>query len=613
MEDRALTKAVHWLLERQAPAGWWTDELETNVTMTAEHVLLLRFLGIPLDAIRDGAIRHILHHQREDGSWALYYEGPADLSTTIEAYVALKVLGVDASRPEMQRALATIRTQGGLSEARVFTKIWMALFGCYPWDGIPTMPPEIVYFPPSMPFNLYDFSCWARGTVGPLCVVIARRPRRELGVTIGEIVNPGTESQMRRVPGSGWLWWTDQLLKLYERLPYKPGRNRACAKMIDWVVARQEADGSWGGIQPPWVYSLIALNLQGMGVDHPVMRRGIAGIEGFALEDEGGWRFQACMSPVWDTAWALLALRGAGVDRDHPAIKRAVQWILQEQISTGGDWQVRCGAVPCGGWAFEFENDIYPDIDDTAVVILALLEAGSETAVRAAVDRAVRWVLVTRSSNGAWAAFDKDNTRGIVYRLPFSDFGALLDPPTEDVTAHVLEMLAHVDAPNKEQVVEVALKYLRDTQRPDGSWFGRWGVNYIYGTWCVISALAALRDGGYAVQDMIDKGSSWLLAHQNGDGGWGESCYSYEDSSFAGIGPSTPSQTAWAVLALQSAGMCQHPACRRGLEYLRATQVDGTWEEREYTGTGFPGDFYINYHLYRHVFPTMALAGACQA
>ncbi len=620
--EQALERAVQWLLEHQDAEGWWCGELETNVTMTAEHVLLLRFLGLGLERIREGAIRHIVNNQRDDGSWALYYDGPADLSTTIEAYVALKVLVSDVGSDEMQRALTVIQQQGGVANARVFTKIWLALFGQYPWAGIPSMPPELIYLSPKVPFNLYDFACWARGTIAPLLIVITRRPVRSLGCSVPELVVAGSEGLLTRVPGAGFFWWTDKLLKLYEALPWHPGRSHAIRRVVDWIAERQEADGSWGGIQPPWVYSLIALHLEGMSTDAPIMRRGIEGQQGFVLEDGSGWRFQACMSPVWDTAWAMLALRRAGVERDHPAMQRAMQWMLQEQISTGGDWQVRCELVPCngGGWAFEFENDIYPDIDDTAVIVPMLLEAGvgmgmgaeaEETAVRSAVDRAVQWVLVMRSRNGAWGAFDKDNTREVVYRLPFADFGALLDPPTEDVTAHVLEMLAHVEASNKEQIIQAALKYLRQTQRPDGSWFGRWGVNYIYGTWCVISALAALRDNGhgYAMQDMLDRGSSWLLKHQNGDGGWGKSCYSYEDSSFAGIGRSTPSQTAWAVLSLQLAGLGQHDACLRGLAYLRATQKNGTWEEQEFTGTGFPRDFYINYHLYRHVFPTMALAG----
>jgi squalene-hopene/tetraprenyl-beta-curcumene cyclase len=607
---QALDLAVQWLLEHQDNEGWWCGELETNVTMTAEHVLLLRFLDLGLEQIRDGAIRHILNNQRDDGSWTLYSGGPADLSTTIEAYVALKVLGVAPGHDAMQRALKVIHQQGGVAKARVFTKIWLALFGQYPWSGVPSMPPELIYLPPSIPFNLYDFACWARGTIAPLLIVISRRPVKELGCSVPELIVPGTEGLLTRVPGSGLFWWLDKLLKLYEALPWQPGRARARRLVVDWIVQRQEADGSWGGIQPPWVYSLIALYLEGMSTDHPVMHKGIEGLAGFALEDESGWRFQACMSPVWDTAWSILTLRTAGIGHSHPGIQRAVRWLLQEQIFTGGDWQVRCGRVPCGGWAFEFENDIYPDIDDTTVVVRALLEGGAEAEVQTAVARAVQWVLVTRSSNGAWGAFDKDNTRQIVYQLPFADFGALLDPPSEDVTAHVLEMLAHVDAPDKERSIRTALKYLRQTQRPEGCWFGRWGVNYIYGTWCVISALAALCHSGYAVQDMIERGTTWLLEHQNEDGGWGESCYSYEDSSFAGIGKSTPSQTAWAVLALQAAGMGQNAACQRGLSYLRETQVDGTWQEREHTGTGFPRDFYINYHLYRHIFPTMALANA---
>jgi squalene-hopene/tetraprenyl-beta-curcumene cyclase len=423
-------------------------------------------------------------------------------------------------------------------------------------------------------------------------------------VPLGELVVPGTAGELTRVPGSGPFWWADKLLKRYDRLPRQPGRDRARGRLVDWIVARQEADGSWGGIQPPWVYSLIALNLEGFPLDHPVMRRGLAGLDGFALEDAAGWRLQACMSPVWDTAWAVLALRRAGLSPDHLALSRAVDWLLAEQITGGGDWQVRCRERECGGWAFEFANTTYPDIDDTAVVVLALLEAAPRAQVAAAVECARRWTCAMRSRNGAWAAFDRDNTRRLAYRLPFADFGAMIDPPTEDVTAHVLEMLAALDYTPDDPLVAPALTYLRRTQTPSGAWYGRWGVNYIYGTWCVVSALTRLRAG----QGMVARAAAWLLGAQNADGGWGETCYSYEDASFAGVGRSTPSQTAWAVLSLQLADLAEHPACQRGLEYLIARQVAGTWDEPEYTGTGFPRDFYINYHLYRHLFPTMALA-----
>jgi squalene-hopene/tetraprenyl-beta-curcumene cyclase len=603
-EADALREAVDWLLARQAAEGWWVGELETNVTMTAEHVLLLRFLALDTDAIRDGAVRHLLRQQRDDGSWALYFEGPADLSTTIEAYAALKVLGVDASSGPMTRALRVIHEQGGVAEARVFTKIWLALFGAYPWRGVPSMPPELVYLPPRIPLNLYDFSCWARGTIAPLLIVLSKRPCRPLGVSLAELVVPGTEAALRRVPGSGVFWWLDKLLKAYERLPWQPGRAGARRRLVDWVVARQEADGSWGGIQPPWVYSLIALDLEGMGLDHPVLRRGLDGLARFALDDEGGWRLQACQSPVWDTAWAVLALRRAGLEQTHPALMRAVDWLLGEQVATGGDWQVRCPARDCGGWSFEFDNDGYPDVDDTALVVLALLEAAPAARVAGAVERALRWVLAMRSSNGAWAAFDRDNTSQLAYKLPFADFGALTDPPTEDVTAHVVEMLAALGHGPTDPYVASALAFLRRTQQAGGSWYGRWGVNHLYGTWCAMTALARLGAG----EDMLERGVAWLLSMQNPDGGWGETCHSYDDGSFAGVGRSTPSQTAWAVLSLQAVGRQDLPACRRGLDYLLAQQRHGTWEEPEYTGTGFPGDFYINYHLYRHLFPTLALA-----
>lgn len=601
----AVAEAVEWLLDRQNPAGWWFGELETNVTMTAEHILLLRFLGVSHEPIKEGAIAHILRNQREDGSWALYYDAPADISTTIEAYAALKVLGLDANAEPMRKALRTILNLGGVARARVFTKIWLALFGEYPWDGIPTMPPEMVFLPPQIPFNLYDYACWARGTVAPLAVVISHRPVRDLGVCLNEVVLEGTERDLRRVQGSGFFWWLDRLLKLYQHSPIKPGRAIARRKLTTWVVDRQEADGGWGGIQPPWVYSLIALNLEGMSIEHPVMRKGIDGLNGFSLYDAAnGWRLQACMSPVWDTAWAVLALRTAGIARSDPSMKSAVQWLLDEQITGGGDWQIRCKGIECGGWAFEFENDIYPDIDDTALVVLSLLRGGEPEKVRDAVERARKWTVAMRSSNGAWAAFDRDNYRELLYKLPFADFGAFIDPPTEDVTAHVLEMLAVLGSDARDPAVASGLKYLRETQKPGGNWFGRWGVNHVYGTWCVIAALTELGGAG----DLVQRGIAWLRARQNADGGWGETCHSYIDESFAGVGVSTPSQTAWGVLSFQAVGLHGDNACRRGLAYLRDRQQDGTWPEPRYTGTGFPRDFYINYHLYRHLFPLMALA-----
>ncbi|HEU5478738.1 MAG TPA: squalene--hopene cyclase [Candidatus Tumulicola sp.] len=605
--SQALNASVEWLLAKQSPEGWWSGELETNVTMTAEQVLLYRFLGLPIDGVRERAIAHILHHQRSDGSWALYFDGPADVSTTIEAYVALKVLGVDPARDEMRRALAVIHRAGGVAEARVFTKIWLALFGKYPWDGVPSLPPEIAYFPPWMPFNLYDFACWARGTVAPLTIVVSRKPVRDLGVDVSEIVRPGSEAELHRVRGSGWLMTVEKLQKLYERLPFQPFRKAAQRRVAEWIVERQEADGSWGGIQPPWVYSLIALDLMGYSLDHPVMRKGIAGFARFTIDDDQGWRFLACMSPVWDTAWAVRALALAGFDRSHPAMQRAVAWLLREQIpdDAPGDWRVKCREKRGNRWAFEFDNDAYPDIDDTTIVVLALLEGGDPAKVASSVERARVWTLAMGSKNGAWAAFDRDNTRELLYRMPFSDFGAMIDPPTEDVTAHVLEMLAALGADSTDPAVARGLAYLRETQRPGGYWYGRWGVNYVYGTWCVISALGALKTG----RDMIERGAAWLLKVQNPDGGWGESCHSYVDESFAGVGASTASQTAWAVNALQIAGLAQHPATQRGLGYLCESQLpDGTWDEPECTGTGFPRDFYINYHLYRHLFPVMALA-----
>src|SRR5215510_1078076 len=498
--------------------------------MTAEHVLLLSFLGLPLDAIRAGAVQHILSRQREDGSWAQFHDGPADLSTTIEAYAALKVLGVNGAGDAMTRALRTVHNLGGVARARVFTKIWLALFGQYPWAGVPSMPPELVHFPLWAPFNLYDFACWARGTIAPLLIVISRRPVRPLGTELGELVLPGTEHLLARVPGSGLFWWLDRLQKLYERLPRQPGRARARRKLVSWVVRRQEADGGWGGIQPPWVYSLMALHLEGYPPDHPVMRRGIEGLDGFTIVEGGLRRLEACQSPVWDTALALVALRDCGLAPEHPALVRAAGWLFEQEIRVRGDWAVRRPELEPSGFAFEFANRNYPDVDDTAEVVMALRAAAhpDRERQRAVIERAARWTLGMQCRDGGFAAFDADNTRALCGELPFCDFGEVIDPPTADVTAHVIEMLAAEPAAQSFALAR-GREWLRAEQERDGSWFGRWGVNFVYGTGAAVPALIV---AGTPREDArVGAAVRWLAGCQNEEGGFGEDLRSYEDAS----------------------------------------------------------------------------------
>jgi squalene-hopene/tetraprenyl-beta-curcumene cyclase len=407
----------------------------------------------------------------------------------------------------------------------------------------------------------------------------------------------------------GFFGAADGLLKRYDSIAVKPLREAAYRAAERWIVARQEADGSWGGIQPPWVYSLIALKLRGYALNHPVVRKGLEGFNGvWSVEDDETFNPQACLSPVWDTALAMIALRDSGIPPDHPALVKAGRWLLREQVLTGGDWQVRAKGVAPGGWSFEFENDIYPDTDDTAVVLIALSRTDLPECRRKAkaIERGVRWLKGMQSSNGGWGAFDKDNTRRIVNEVPFCDFGEVIDPPSEDVTAHVVEALSMVGNCEAD-VVRRGIEYLRREQRSDGSWFGRWGVNHIYGTGGVLPALH------WAGEDMsrpyVRWAVRWLVERQNADGGWGESCGSYVDPAQVGRGASTASQTAWGLTGLLAAGGEKSTdATGRGARYLiEAQEEDGQWEEPQFTGTGFPGDFYIKYHLYRNYFPLMAL------
>jgi squalene-hopene/tetraprenyl-beta-curcumene cyclase len=513
----------------------------------------------------------------------------------------------------MRRAAAFVLAEGGLERSRVFTRIWLALFGLWSWDDLPDMPPELVFLPRWFPLNVYDWACWARQTVVPLTVVATLRPCRSLPFGVDEL-RSGAAHAAPLAPARTWagaFQRLDTVLHRYSRHPVRPLRRLALRRAAEWIVARQEADGSWGGIQPPWVYSLLALHLLGYPVDHPVLRAGLAGFERFLIREDGPdgtvRRLEACQSPVWDTCLAVIALRDAGAPPDDPALVAAADWMLGEEIRVRGDWAVRRPRLAPGGWAFEFDNDGYPDVDDTAEVVLALQRVAhpDPARLRAAVDRAVAWVVGMRSRDGGWAAFDADNTRELVRKLPFCDFGAVIDPPSADVTAHVVEMLAAqglADSPECRRGVA----WLLAAQEADGSWFGRWGANHVYGTGAAVPALVAA--GIDPASRPVRAAVRWLVRHQNPDGGWGEDIRSYADPGWIGRGTSTASQTAWALLALLAAGE-RSAAVERGVGFLTGTQrPDGSWDEPQYTGTGFPGAFYLNYHLYRLVFPITALA-----
>jgi squalene-hopene/tetraprenyl-beta-curcumene cyclase len=607
----ALDRGAAHLLGLQDPAGWWKGELETNVTMEAEDLFLRHVLGISDPATTEQTARWIRSKQRADGSWASFFGGPAELSTTVEAYAALRLAGDPADAAWLRAAAAYIRGAGGLEQARVFTRMWFAMLGLWSWDDLPALPPELIFLPRWFPLNVYDFACWARQTVVPLTVVGTLRPSRPVPFELAELRTGARRPELaprRGVPGL--FQRLDRVLHAYGRRPIRPLRRLALRRAAEWIVARQEADGSWGGIQPPWVYSIAALHLLGYPLDHPVLAAALAGIDGFTVRESTSdgpvRRLEACQSPVWDTALAMIALRDAGLPADAPELATAAGWLVAEEIRVRGDWAVRRPALPPGGWAFEFANDGYPDTDDTAEVVLALrrVAGGDAAARRPAIDRGVAWTIGMQSADGGWGAFDADNTRRLVEQLPFCDFGAVIDPPSADVTAHIVEMLAAegmADHPAARRGVAWLLRH----QEPDGSWFGRWGANHVYGTGAVLPALVAA--GTTADAAPIRRAVRWLERTQAHDGGWGEDLRSYRDKSWVGRGTSTASQTAWALLALLAAGE-RSDAVRRGVDWLVRTQrPDGSWDEPQFTGTGFPGDFYLNYHLYRQVFPVSAL------
>jgi squalene-hopene/tetraprenyl-beta-curcumene cyclase len=575
--DSAIDAATERLLELQQADGYWVGELESNVTMTAQHLFWHHVLNLRTPELDRKIANELLARQREDGTWSIWFEGPPDLSTSIEAYAALKLAGVDPG----PAAREYIRSQGGIPKSRIFTKCFLALLGQWPWQRVTPIPVELVLLPANGPVSIYDFSCWARGTFVPLAACRALRPVRPAAIDLREIGSRPGNSKPAPPPSSL--------------------RRAALREAERWVRAHQEADGSWGGIQPPWVWSILMLAALGHGFEDETLRRAVEGWQGFTIDEGDRLRPEACQSPVWDTGLAVLALRDSGLGPEHPALVRAVEWLEREEVTVAGDWAVRLPELAPGGWAFEFENDLYPDVDDTAVVALALRRCHR---AHEAVDRGLAWMAGMQSSSGGWGAFDADNEAFWLYKLPFCDFGKVTDEPSADVTAHAIEAL--VQERGYDDEVRRGLDWLLAEQESDGSWFGRWGVNHVYGTAAALPALEAcgLRPEHPAMRRAI----AWLDSVQNEDGGFGEDIRSYGDPAWRGRGASSPSQTAWALLAYVAANEAQGLPARRAAEWLcDAQQANGDWEEQQFTGTGFPLDFMIRYHLYRLHFPLLAL------
>lgn len=630
--EQAIATSQNYLLSLQHPTGYWWAELESNVTITAEVVLLHKIWGTDQTRSLHKVEAYLRSQQRQHGGWELYYGDGGELSTSVEAYMALRLLGVPATDPAMIRARQFIVERGGISKTRIFTKFHLALIGCYDWRGVPSIPPWIMLLPDQFPFTIYEMSSWARGSTVPLLIVFDRKPiyLTESAITLNELYAEGIENVRYELPRNGD--WTDLfvtldgLFKFSENLNLVPFRQDSLNAAEKWVLERQEATGDWGGIIPAMLNSLLALRCLDYDATDPIVERGLAAVDRFVIETEDSYRVQPCVSPVWDTALVMRSLVDSGLAPDHPALVRGGNWLLEKQILDYGDWAVKNRVGKPGAWAFEFDNRFYPDVDDSAVVVMALqgVKLPNEALKWGAIARTVKWIESMQCRPGGWAAFDLNNDQDWLNSLPYADLKAMIDPNTADVTARVLEMVGRLGAAYSLEpapsatmpyrlsatALKRAIAYLDQEQEAEGCWFGRWGVNYIYGTSGVLVALSLVAAQSHRRQ--IEQGADWLVSCQNADGGWGETCRSYHDPALKGQGVSTASQTAWALIGLLAAaeatGRFAMTALERGVNYLLETQrADGSWDESEFTGTGFPCHFYLKYHLYQQHFPLTAL------
>ena len=613
----AVERSRDHLLSRQYLEGYWVDELESNATMVAEYVFFLWFMGLHNDpAPREKSKNYLLKHQQADGGWSLYYGGPSDISVTVEAYIALKMTGLPMDAPEMVQARQCIEAKGGVRSARVFTKIFLAMMGQTSWEFVPAMPVEVILLPNWFYFNIYEMSSWSRGTVVPLTLIYSQQPVWPLppNHSVPELFTEADPDLSVRSPQPGLNWGNafltiDKILKFVGRSPWKPLRRIAMRRALQWILDHQEPEGDFSGIQPAMLNSLLALKVLGYENNSSEVSKGLEAIDRFIIDRGDHLVFQACVSPLWDTALALNALMDAGIPEEDPALMKAAEWMLKKQVTRPGDWTIKNPNTPPGGWAFEFYNERYPDTDDTAEILMALhrIPFADPAWKEKECQRALTWLLSMQSQNGGWGAFDMDNDHDLFNQIPFADHGAMLDPPTVDVTGRVLWLMGRLHTDRNHPQIQKALKFIRAEQEADGCWFGRWGVNYIYGTWLVLCGLQSV--GEDMDQPYLRKAVDWMKAHQNEDGGWGETCASYLNPKLRGQGTSTASQTAWAVMALVEAGEAHSPEAQRGVDFLiRTQQDDGSWHEDHFTGTGFPGHFFIKYHLYSQFFPLMALA-----
>ena len=615
--SQAIRRLQDYILSQQLAEGFWVGELEANTTLTSEYILFRHLIGHVDTEREQKCVRYLLSQQQPDGGWTLYYGGPSDLSTTIEAYFAMRVARVTPYAPAMQLARRFILARGGLTQSRVFTKIFLALFGQYDWRGIPVIPPEIIFLPRSFYINVYEFSSWSRSVIVPLSIVFAQKPLcrlpAALHVTELFVEPPGSGRYAMPIRERRFNWNTffvllDRLLKISERYTPQTLREAAMRRAEQWTLEHQDHTGDWGGIMPAMMNSVLALVSLGYSLRSLPVAKGLQAIERFGIETADTFRLQACVSPVWDTVLSIIALADSGLPRTHPNVRRSVQWVMGKQVLREGDWKVKNRRGQPGGWAFEFNNDFYPDNDDTVAVMIALYKAGLPDEEKGEVlQRGLQWLLSMQCDDGGWGAFDVNNNKVILNKIPFADHESMLDPSTCDVTGRVLELLGLIGFPRTHPIVRRALRFVRNNQEPDGAWYGRWGVNYIYGTCHVLCGLRSANEPMH--QPYIRRAVRWLVSHQNPDGGWGETCQSYADPSLRGRGVSTASQTAWALMGLLAAGEARTKAVARGIDYLLRTQTaGGSWYEPEFTGTGFPKHFFIKYHMYQLYFPLMALA-----